>query len=216
MRTGASSTIPAAILVPLAVLAAALAGSGAARAADSTEGDATVPPVVASALLSDRPGDLARALATASKGEVPDDRTQATAPLRWLSRAEWSGGKYQWSASRGTLDIGMRFDAPSGAASPFDFRTQASGAVAFPLPAISLGLRHVLPGPPVAASNLLARATGATRPDAYVSKVGVEWKPAESNVNFLREGLGFRLDGNDRMTVRLRKGVLGIYMHRKF
>jgi hypothetical protein len=29
-------------------------------------------------------------------------------------------------------------------------------------------------------------------------------------------GLGIRLDGDDRMTVRLRKGVLGIYMQRKF
>ena len=62
---------------------------------------------------------------------------------------------------------------------------------------------------------LLSRATGL-RNDAYVSKVGLEWKPAQSQVNFLREGLGFRLDGNDRMTVRLRKGVIGVYMHRKF
>ena len=216
MCTGAGPSVSAATLVPLAVLAFALAGSGAARAAPSTEGVGTVPPVVASTLLSDSGADPARVPGTVSDFEVPDDRTHATAPLRWTSSAQWTGGKYQWSASRGALDIGMRFDAPGGAGRPFDFRTEASGPLASPLPAITLGLRHVSSGQPLAASSLLVRATGATRPDSYVSKVGVEWKPAESNVNFIREGLGFRLDGNDRMTVRLRKGVLGIYMHRKF
>ena len=67
------------------------------------------------------------------------------------------------------------------------------------------------------ASTLLERATGGGGAAAsYGSKIGLEWKPAQSQVNFLREGLGIRLDGNDRMSVRLRKGVLGIYMHRKF
>ena len=56
----------------------------------------------------------------------------------------------------------------------------------------------------------------SARAESYGSKIGVEWKPAEPEINFLREGLGIRLEGNNRMTVRLRKGMLGIYMHRKF
>jgi len=51
---------------------------------------------------------------------------------------------------------------------------------------------------------------------SYVSRIGLQWKPPQSQVNFIREGLGIRLDGDNRMTVRLRKGVVGVYMQRKF
>ena len=108
----------------------------------------------------------------------------------------------------------MRFEAPATTARPFELRADPPGPIVPTLPAISLGLRRVTSSQ--VASNLLERSVGSGHTEAYVSKVGIEWKPAESKVNFLREGLGIRLDGNDRMTVRLRKGVLGVYMQRKF
>jgi hypothetical protein len=95
-------------------------------------------------------------------------------------------------------------------------RSDAYGPRLPDLPSFSVGLRQPVSTPSAPASSLLDRSLGSAKTDTYLSKVGVEWKPAEARLQFLREGLGFRLDGNDRMTVRLRKGVLGVYMQRKF
>ena len=50
---------------------------------------------------------------------------------------------------------------------------------------------------------------------ANVSKVGIEWKPAQSQI-FFRGGVGVRLNGDDSVVMRLRKGTFGLYMHRSF
>jgi hypothetical protein len=171
------------------------------------------PPVLASALRS-QPID---ALAPLPADTDASGSAVAPAPsARWVSSAELSGQAYRWSLSRGAVDIGMRLDAPASATTrPFDSRIDAQAPYSTPFPAISLGLRRGS-AERDSAGNLLARAMASSREAGYASKVGVEWKPAESQVKFLREGLGLRLDGTDRMTVRLRKGVLGIYMQRKF
>ncbi len=155
-------------------------------------------------------------LGVVQAGEITAPAELPALPLRWSSSAELSGGIYRWSLSRGALDIGMSVDAPVRNARPFDSRFDTPRPLPATLPALSLGLRRLAAGPPTPASTLLERALGQAGAEPTVSKVGVEWKPAESQVSFLREGLGIRLDGNDRMTVRLRKGVLGIYMQRRF
>jgi hypothetical protein len=81
------------------------------------------------------------------------------------------------------------------------------------LPALSLGLRSV--EGPASGSSLAERALGSATTEPAVSKVGIQWKPAQSRV-FLHQGLGFRLGGDDRVVMRLRKGSLGIYMQRRF
>ena len=48
-----------------------------------------------------------------------------------------------------------------------------------------------------------------------MSRVGIEYKPPQSQF-FLNRGLGFRLSGDDRVTMRLRKGSVGIYLKRNF
>lgn len=148
--------------------------------------------------------------------ETTTEAESPAVPLRWSSSAESSGGIYRWSVSRGALDIGMSVDAPVRAGRPFDFRFDTPRPLPATLPSLSLGLRRFAAGPPAPESTLLERALGQAGAEPTLSRVGVEWKPAESQVSFLREGLGIRLDGNDRMTVRLRKGVLGIYMQRRF
>ena len=65
-----------------------------------------------------------------------------------------------------------------------------------------------------AASNLVDRTFGSGG-ESYVRKVGIEWKPAQSRV-FLNQGLGIRLDGDDRVMVRMRKGSLGLYLRSNF
>jgi len=137
-------------------------------------------------------------------------------PLHWVASAEWSGRRYRWSLQRGALDIGLAFEPIDPGLRPLDLRSQSPAPLVPTLPTLSVGVHRVAQGGLPVASSLLERALGAPREGAYSSRVGIEWKPAQSQLNFLRDGLGVRLDGNDRMTVRLRKGVLGIYMHRKF
>ncbi|MEP7056183.1 MAG: hypothetical protein ABI809_00210 [Caldimonas sp.] len=198
--------------------AAALAGQaavvrGAEASVESTQ-VATAPvqtaPAVSAAALS-RMDVMPEATVSGSNPVEGDD--SVALPSRWSSSAEQTGRNYRWALSRGALDIGMSFDAQGRNGRAYDFRSETGGPVASSLPSLSLGLRRT-PVQPTSASTLLARAAGSS--DSYLSKVGVEWKPAESHVNFLREGLGFRLEGSDRMTVRLRKGVLGVYMHHKW
>lgn len=138
----------------------------------------------------------------------------ASPSRHWVTSVEWAGRSYRWSAQRGAVDIGVGFDASDPTLRPLDLRGGDAAAPLVPmLPTISLGMRRARS---VGASSLLGRALGTSGEGESVSRVGIEWKPAQPQVSFLREGLGVRLDGNDRMTVRLRKGMLGIYMHRKF
>ena len=164
-------------------------------------------PVSARALQAD--GALPEPAAPRAVEEPPP------APLRWTSSAQLVGSAYRLSLSRGPLDIGMSFDTPARTSRPLDPRIDTQGPVMSTLPSVSLGFRQG-GRESATAGSLLARATSHADNGDYTSKVGIQWKPAESNVSFIREGLGFRLDGNERVTMKLRKGMLGVYMQRKF
>lgn len=207
----------------IAAAAAMLCAGGPAQAAvpESAElvpppaavADGRSPPVSAAALMG-----MPVESSPVSRPSIPTaEATDTTAPLRWTASAALVGQSYRYSLQRGPLDIGVRLAAPASSGRPQDGRGFEPVAVPFPaqLPAISLGLQRGA-GTPWERGSLLERAMNPARSESYASKVGVEWKPAEPQVHFLREGLGLRLDGNDRMTVRLRKGVVGIYMQRKF
>jgi hypothetical protein len=126
-----------------------------------------------------------------------------------------AGGSYRWAASRGALDFGLRFDTARRGGTVQERHLDAAGPMVSNLPTVSLGLRTVTPSP-TAASSLLERAIGTGAGPAASSSVGIEWKPAQSQLMFLRQGLGIRLGGDDRLTMQLRKGTLGIYMKRDF
>jgi hypothetical protein len=135
-------------------------------------------------------------------------------PVRWSARGEPADGGYRLSLSRGALDFGVHFEQRVAAVRPIDARFDSAAPAGTMLPALSFGLRSVSAGP-APASSLVERALGSSTAVPYVSKVGIEWKPAQSQV-FLNQGLGFRLGGDDRLTMRLRKGSLGLYMKRNF
>ena len=80
------------------------------------------------------------------------------------------------------------------------------------VPSLSLGLRSVTSGP--APASLIERA-GDARTVSSTRRVGLEWKPVQSRV-FFRGGLGVRLSGDDRVTMRLRAGTFGLYMKSSF
>jgi hypothetical protein len=166
-------------------------------------------------------GNVVSARALQADGALPEPAAPRAVevppppvPLRWTSSAQLVGGAYRLSLSRGPLDIGMSFDTSARTVRPVDPRVDTQGPVMSTLPAVSLGFRQGGSDPSTAGS-LLERATSQDNGD-YTSKVGIQWKPAESNVSFIREGLGFRLDGNERVTMKLRKGMLGLYMQHRF
>jgi hypothetical protein len=105
----------------------------------------------------------------------------------------------------------MRFEPRTVALRPTDVRSEPPTLT---LPAVSVEIRSVAETP-LAASSLAERALGTVAGAETVSKVGIEWKPAQSQV-FFRGGVGVRLNGDDSVVMRLRKGTLGIYMHRRF
>ncbi len=179
----------------------------ATAAAASIELETDAPPPVAPAQTS-----AASPLATAPQPSTSAAEEAPESPLRWSTNAEYSGGDYRWSLSRGKFDFGLRFEAPARLVLAADSRLEASGPLVQTLPALSLGVRTV----EAPAGSWLQRLAGAEAPPSSTSRVGIEWKPAESQLMFLRQGLGIRLSGDDRLTMRLRKGTFGIYMNREF
>jgi hypothetical protein len=178
-----------------------IAAAGAARAGEPetvAEAPAATPQSEASAA---GPADSLSPLATATPGSL----------LFWTTTVEFSGGSYRWSLSRGALDIGFRFETPSRVGSVIDSRL-VSGVPVQTLPALSLGLRSV--DPP--AGSWLRRPAGVEPAPGYGRWVGIEWKPAESQVQFIREGLGVRLGGDDNLSMRLKRGSLALYFKRNF
>ncbi len=149
----------------------------------------------------------AAAIEVASADPVPES-------VRWSASGETADGGYRMSLSRGAVDLGMHFEPRIAALGPIDARSDNPAPPRSVLPALSFGLRRVSAGP-APASSLVERALGSNASVPYLSKVGIEWKPVRSQV-FLNQGLGFRLGGDDRVTMRLRKGSLGLYYKRNF
>ena len=132
---------------------------------------------------------------------------------RWSASGEPSEGGYRLSLARGGVDVGLDFQRRLAAVRAADARFDSAAPPGAMLPALSFGLRSV--SAPAPASNLVDRTRGSGAAEPYVSRVGIEYKPARPQV-FLNQGIGVRLSGDDRVTVRLRKGSLGLYMKRTF
>lgn len=89
--------------------------------------------------------------------------------------------------------------------------TQGSGTL------LMLGLRYrTSPQSSLYADAARVRGLGLAGDDQVVSKVGIEFKAARSNWNIGYGGLGMRLAGDARMTVKLRRGGLAVSMRREF
>jgi len=135
----------------------------------------------------------------------------ATPAPRWTAGGTLRPDGYRMSVSRGAIGLGMRFEPRVVPLRPTETPVEPPTLT---LPAVSLELRSVA-APPATASSLAERALGTGSDGTAVSKVGIEWKPAQSQI-FFRGGVGVRLGGDDSVVMRLRKGTLGVYMQRAF
>ena len=131
----------------------------------------------------------------------------------WSASGEPSDAGYRLSLARGGIDVGLDFQRRLAAARSGDARSNSAAPPGAMLPAISFGLRSVSAAAP--ASNLVDRTLGSDTAEPSVSRIGIEYKPAQSPV-FFNNGVGFRLGGDDKLTMRLRKGSLGLYFKRNF
>jgi len=151
----------------------------------------------------------------ASEGAAGEGADSSVAPAvaRWVAIGEPSEAGYRLSLARGGFDVGLDFQRRLAAARVADARVDSAAPPGAMLPALSFGLRSVrVPAP---AGNLVDRTVGSDTALPSVSRVGIEYKPAQSRV-FVNNGVGFRLGGEDKLTMRLRKGSLSLYLKRDF
>ena len=148
-------------------------------------------------------------------------------PLRSLPgyRSELNELSYRWWLSSGRADVGLGLGTVSyglrpisgfvggsvGAMGDESSKVLATGTV------LTLGMRYRTS----AHSTLFAdaagvRGLGLEGGGAIVGKVGVDFKLAQSRWNIAYGGLGLRLNGDTRMTLRVRRGGVAIYMRSSF
>lgn len=138
------------------------------------------------------------------------------------SRADVSGVSVRWWKSVGPsapgLDVGMGVGTIGYVVRPpAQGAMDSSASLVNPSTLLSVGMRYrTSERSAVYADTSSARGFAANGHDAYTAKVGMEWKSASSPVRFTQGGLGMQLDGGGRMTLRVRKGTVGVYMRSSF
>jgi len=195
----------------LAAIALLLLASSPARADESPAA------ITAVAVAGAAPTVPATDRAAPERAEPPMviDPREYVSPSRpskpWITRGEVDSGSYRASLSRGKLDMGVGFDAPVGVATRTARSVDPASPIIPTVPSLSVGLRSDSAGAPP--SSLISRAAGEGTVSAATRRVGLEWKPAQSSV-FVRGGL--RLTGDERVTMRVKGGRVGVYMKSTF
>ncbi len=158
------------------------------------------------------------------RAELPVDSARSLPGFR----AEANELSYRWWTSRGRADLGVGLGTLAYAVQRDEFPRRPGAYVAGVVDdrgaavlgtatVLTLGMRYrTSDRSTLYADAAGVRARGFDGGDAVVGKVGVEFKSAQSRWNIAYGGLGLRLDGDTRMTVRLRKGGLAFFMRRAF
>jgi hypothetical protein len=128
---------------------------------------------------------------------------------------------YRWWASSGRADLGVGLGTLAYVARPngsVPGLTGDAGARAIAASTVlTMGMRYrTSPRSAVFADASSVRGAGFDNGDAVVGKVGLEFKSAQSRWNVSYGGLGLKLAGDARMTLRLRRGGFGVYMRSTF
>ncbi|CAN5709388.1 hypothetical protein BH11PSE8_BH11PSE8_03880 [soil metagenome] len=138
------------------------------------------------------------------------------------SRAETSGVSYRWWKHMGPSSAGLDVGVGLGTVGylvrpPVQGAADTVASLNNPSTVLSVGMRYRTSERSVVfADTSSARGFAGNGRDAYVAKVGVEWKSASSPVRLMQGGLGLQLDGGSRMTLRVRRGTVGVYMRSSF
>lgn len=165
----------------------------------------------------DEPADTATTTAQLTRVDAPGVTIRSLPGYR----TDFTELSYQRWATRGRAEVGVGIgslaivDRPTGMLSGRSGEgatlTAASGTM------LMLGLRYrTSEHSSFYADAAQVRGLGLDGEDRVVSKVGVEFKAAQSDWKIAYGGLGFRLAGDARMTVKLRRSGLAIAMRSTF
>lgn len=113
--------------------------------------------------------------------------------------------------------MGLR-DSMSGALGTVSAPVQGAAALAGPSPSFGLGVRYRLtPDTRVFADASRLRSLAGDTDDAVSARVGVEWKAARRTPMGLDKGsLRFQLRSGSLMSLRIRKGSIGVQLRSQF
>jgi hypothetical protein len=144
---------------------------------------------------------------------VPLERQAAPAGAAPLGVA---GSSYRWWLQHGAAGVGIGLGSMGAVVMPAGGATQPMHLGAM-VPTVSVGLRYrTTPNSLVYADAMQARNLLPGGVDAYQAKVGVEWARRESPWRLDGGSLGLRLDSGLRMSLRLRKDKVGVYVRSTF
>jgi hypothetical protein len=151
-----------------------------------------------------------------TRSDTPDAQPSAAG-----LRNESSEVAYRWWASSGLADLGVGLGAAtlrsSATGTVPGLVVGGNGNVIASSTVLTVGMRYrTSPQSSVYADASSWRGNGADSNDGVAGKVGLEFKSSQSRFNVAYGGLGMRLTGDSRMTVRLRRGGLGLFMKREF
>lgn len=147
---------------------------------------------------------------------------------------EMGGVSYRWWLRRGRTDVGVGFGTLGYLVSPVEGLAvnphslvyagphaqvyAGPHTLAHVAPTVTLGWRYqVNERSVVFADALQARPVYADdRSELYSTKVGMEWKERKSRFGFEKGALGVQFDSGLRMSLRARKGGVGVYLRSQF
>ena len=152
-----------------------------------------------------------------TRTDVPNVQIQSQpgyrTDLTTLSFQRWAGsGRAEVGVGVGSVSL---IERPTGALS--GRAVDASGVNAASGTSLMLGLRYRTTDTASFYANASrVRGLGAADDERVVGKVGIEFKAAQSQWNVAYGGLGFNMAGDSKMTVKLRRGGVGIFMRTSF
>jgi len=196
---------------PFLLMMLGLAAPPAARADDEPAEPASV------AAAADLPGAGSNDAPRFVRSDDPSEARRSAPGYR----GETTELSYRWWLSKGRADLGLGVGTlayvvrPTGSLPGLGGDTGAtvlaSGTV------LTLGMRYrTSASSAVFADAASWRGAGLNGGDTVVGKVGLEFKTAKSSWNVAYGGLGLTLPGDARMTLRVRRGGLGLYMRSSF
>ncbi len=160
---------------------------------------------------------------------VPTPSSYALTGVQGLQpdSARLSDVSYRFWVSRGRTDLGVGVGALTLTARPLGDTPSAAPSATLDngtillasVPSLTVGMRfRASPESTLFADASGTRGLGLNNGDAYLGKVGIEWKPASlaSRWNIAYGGIGWRLSADSRMTLRIRGGGLGLYIRSQF
>jgi hypothetical protein len=127
---------------------------------------------------------------------------------------------YRWWLNRaGRANVGFGVGTLGFLVTPIEGLGTGPHTLAYAAPTVTVGWRYQLSGN----STVYADASGArrvtsdARTDLYSTKLGMEWTTKNpSMLGFEKGALGVRLDSGLRMSLRVRRGGLGMYLRSQF